>query len=395
LAGGLHQPFSFEGNSSNPFLPNLLRKPDADFVYIKLMMKNKKLVLGILALIILISGAVGYIYWKEQHQPKLEIPESALRSRFGYMAHHIDWQMLQEYRERYSRLNLSWERAHPGFANWQEIEPKRGEYYWERIDRYVRTAQERDIQILFTISPSTDWDQETCNLHLEWQPNDWGKFGKGRHFLLLAHRKGKPCDMEAYKEFLRRMVERYDGDGIGDMSGLRYPVRYWEIGNEPDSDGFFQGSAEDYFEMLKASYTTIKETDPDAKVLIAAVPSIGYSREQLPWWARPDFDPVKLFELGAADYFDIGNTHDVGADRHEIVREFLKKYGAGDKPIWMTEPAGITEYQERTETEEELALAYFQVFEEASKYGVTMFFLGGKEDLDPALYKAINYIESR
>ncbi|GAG33768.1 unnamed protein product, partial [marine sediment metagenome] len=241
--------------------------------------------------------------------------------------------------ERYSYL--SWERAHPGFANWQEIEPRKGEYNWENIDRYVKTTQEKDIQILFTVWPFTDWDQETCNLHLEWQPNDWGK--DPGDFLPLAHRKGKPCDMEAYKEFLRRLVERYDGDGSGDMPGLRYTIKYWEIGNEPDlGDAFFQGSAEDYFEILKVSYLTIKKADPTAVVLIAALPCLG--AEWKTKGKRHDFNPEEIFELGAAEYFDILNMHSLGHAKN--LKNLLSGYNVSDKPIWVTEPGGLGDFKE-------------------------------------------------
>jgi len=328
-------------------------------------------------------------------QPVLEIPESALESKFGYMAHHGDWQILQEERERYGYL--SWERNHPGFANWQEIEPKEGEYHWEMIDQYVRASQEKDIQILFTVWPFTDWDQENCNLHLEWQPNDWGK--DPRDFLPLAHRKGKPCDMEAYQEFLRLLVDRYDGDGRGDMPGLSYPVKYWEIGNEPDGAYdpkvgglFFQGSVEDYFEILKMSYMTIKEVDPNAMILIAAIPSLGIHGES-PEWIRPDFNSVELFELGVSRYFDIMNLHE--SARNEKLIDVFKKYGAEDKPIWITEPWGVREYIERAEEEDiPLAILFKEEFEKEFQYGVERIFIGGPESIDQALYEAILTIET-
>ena len=69
-------------------------------------------------------------------------------------------------------------------------------------------------------------------------------------------------------------VERYDGDGLDDMPDLKYPVRHWEIGTEPDmqspSHTLFQGNSEAYLNLLKLSYSTIKAADPNAVVLIAA-----------------------------------------------------------------------------------------------------------------------------
>lgn len=38
---------------------------------------------------------------------------------------------------------------------------------------------------------------------------------------------------ELYVRFIKETVERYDGDGINDMSGLKNPVKYWQVENEP------------------------------------------------------------------------------------------------------------------------------------------------------------------
>jgi len=343
-----------------------------------------KIKILIILMILVGLGVGGFFIYRNIFVPeeKLEkqstqpIPESILKPEFGYCAHHGEWQQLYNLRERFGYLNLSWERGMSGIANWQQIEPRRGEYHWERIDRYVRTAQEKNIQILFTVQPYTNWDQETCNMHLDDIAEcgkDWGKFGIGwcKGNLPLIHRKGKPCDMEAYKEFLQRFVERYDDDGIDDMSGLLYPIRHWEIGNEVGYE--LQGSAEDYFEILKASYITIKKADSDAKVHISAV-----LRELSP----------EVFELGAANYFDIISGH--GLEGYKAEREFLKKYDVGDKPFWVTEPGNIGKYINYTE--EESALLLFQIFERESKYGVEMFMGWGGHWIDRAVNQAISHI---
>ncbi len=43
-----------------------------------------------------------------------------------------------------------------------------------------------------------------------------------------------PADMNAYGAWVERVVERYDGDGLGDMPGLLRGVVAWEVDNEPD-----------------------------------------------------------------------------------------------------------------------------------------------------------------
>ncbi|KUO60136.1 MAG: hypothetical protein APF84_00065 [Gracilibacter sp. BRH_c7a] len=291
------------------------------------------------------------------------IPESFKDMKFGMISSNY---YLEKSREK--DKTLKWERAHPGFANWQQIEPVKGEYYWNEIDDYVKSAQANDIQILFTIWPYTNWDQETGNMHLEYMKNDWGK--DPRDFSTLANRMGKPSDMQAYREFLKKLVERYDGDGNNDMTDLKYAIKYWEIGNEPDLTGFFQGSVNDYFEILKESYLTIKEVDSSAQVLIAAMPSLKNSKvlNRLGYGI-----PEELFKLGASQYFDIMNVHAFG--RSSALKELLDKYGADDKPIWVTEPT--PGFWDQKLTEQEMKV----LFQQEIDNGVERIFGVGNHEL--------------
>ena len=62
----------------------------------------------------------------------------------------------------------------------------------------------------------------------------------------------KPEYQSAYQKWVSSIVERYDGDGADDMPGLRFPVRYYEVGvefstYEPEPVG-------DYLNMLSLAY---------------------------------------------------------------------------------------------------------------------------------------------
>ncbi|MBI5367041.1 MAG: hypothetical protein HZA54_08385 [Planctomycetes bacterium] len=39
---------------------------------------------------------------------------------------------------------------------------------------------------------------------------------------------------KAHLTFVRAAVERYGGDGVDDMPGLRVPIRPWQVENEPE-----------------------------------------------------------------------------------------------------------------------------------------------------------------
>ncbi len=222
--------------------------------------------------------------------------------------------------------------------NWGDVEASPGEYDWSSADEMIAGGQEHEVYFLAMVKPFASWDQDTCHQDAAFEAESPKGGGK-------KIKVGKPCDMEAYRTFLSKLVERYDGDGKDDMPGLKVPVRYWEIMNEPSMQGgstggmgeelkFFVGTPQEYLDILKASYSAIKAADPGAQVAHAGM--AGMQQSFIDFW-----QPV--FAAGAGDYFDIANIHaiSVGPDNEDLFtirfRRFLDSYGLGERPIWITE----------------------------------------------------------
>lgn len=263
------------------------------------------------------------------------IPEEILSSYFGFLSTSFNAVEL-------TKLGIKWDRPHPGPFIWGRIEGEKGKYKWEETDRYVQEAQCYGFATLATIWPFAKWDQA-----------DWVEAGSGGLVFEkgLGRSRHKPYDIDAYKRFVSTLVERYDGDGKDDMLGLKFPIKYWEASNEPSMqtgfNTFFNGSSEDYLEILEATYQAVKEADPEAKVLHAGM--AGTEPWMISFW-KP------IFEKGSL-YFDIANIHSIGASEELNVPEFkelLTEYSI-DKPIWVTEAqhrAGMTLYSKNVSPEE-------------------------------------------
>ena len=142
--------------------------------------------------------------------------------------------------------------------------------------------------------------------------------------------------MVAYGNFVKALVERYDGDGIDDMPNLQYGIKYWEILNEPEHISeehiFFMGypgqdSAEAYVEILVSSEAKIKAADSDAKVVIAG--AAGFET------------PTDTFfgTVFSSASFDIANTHSVNAGETLVVDGYKTLLADNNinKHIWITE----------------------------------------------------------
>ena len=119
------------------------------------------------------------------------------------------------------------------------------------------------------------------------------------------------------------------------MSRYAKDLRYWEVWNEQNGSGFWRDrpSGANYVPLLKRAYDEIKKIDPELTVLYggtAGVP-LGYIEDSL--------------KAGAGAYFDVMNIHPYHWQGvpELMIAEFrdlgalMKKYGVGDKPLWITE----------------------------------------------------------
>lgn len=121
-------------------------------------------------------------------------------------------------------------------------------------------------------------------------PRDEGRCLKGSFI---------PVDEALYAAFVRATIERYDGDGVDDMPGLVNPIKYWQVGNEPDGS-----RVKDFASLQRITYIAIKSSCPDCMVMIGGVPGFpsGYISN-----FDTDFAPI-LKELNGK-YVDVFDFH--------------------------------------------------------------------------------------
>ncbi len=291
--------------------------------------KMRKNVLIFLLLILILAALGGVLLLKDLLGAKEETPGSEPLA--------LDPQREATHLSRVGdTTGAYWVRAFDIF--WNEVEKEKGKFDWTSTDQKVRDFNQRGIYPLVLVQPFANWDQDSCHPEdryiAEHDPMKGGRV-----------KVGAPCDIAAYVSFLKQAVERYDGDGEGDMTGLTIPIKYWEILNEPEMQGgstggmgeelkFFVGTPQEYLEILKASYQAIKEIDPGATVIHAGM--AGVQREFRDFW-RP------VFAGGGGDYTDVYNVHTISTDaRREdlyIIRfkRFLEQFNLKEKPLWITE----------------------------------------------------------
>ena len=223
-----------------------------------------------------------------------------------------------------------WVRPHPGPFIWGCVERTPGLYDWTEPDLAVEKLQGQRSAIVATVWPFAPWDQARCHAG---RPRARGVFKEFGNLLYV------PCDLDAYLAWLTAAVERYDGDGIDDMPGLLYPIRHWEILNEPEMQGpelcFFQEEPEVYAELFRLSYGAIKMVDPPAVVFPAG--QSGMHREATDYWRPILSDPSIPFDAGNIHSIRCSGIQKDAAFWAPEYVEFLKKNGREGISYWITE----------------------------------------------------------
>jgi hypothetical protein len=215
------------------------------------------------------------------------------------------------------------------FLCWYRAEPREGQAYDFTVsDDMARRAGEADVDLLA----------------LCWLIPSWAAGEPGDGWALGVPRRDKAA---AFVRFVTAFVERYDGDGVADLHGLRRPVHCYEFLQEMEAV-----PVEEYAFWLKQFYRAVKAADPKGRVVLGSLSSPGYRMA-----GRPTGDYHTYFdrlmacpELAGRDYpyFDAVAFHNYPssypgrtpfASAVLYLQQVLERHRV-DRPIWLTEFGG-------------------------------------------------------
>ena len=194
------------------------------------------------------------------------------------------------------------------YVGWPDVEPSPGDWRFKRLDLYVAAANAKGVEIVYPLGLSAPWASA--------RPAEKSGYKPGY--------AAEPSDLEHWRRYVRTVAERYKGR-----------IKYYEVWNEPSDKTYFSGEPETLVRMLKIAYETVKQVDPEAKVIAPGVTGVGRHLAYLD----------DLLGRGAKDYIDVLGHHFYvpNGEPEEMVplirevRKIMLKHGIENKPLWNTE----------------------------------------------------------
>lgn len=231
---------------------------------------------------------------------------------------------------------VSWVRLDVGWASYEErCSGCISDWYRDRADAVIDAARARGMKVLAQVGMTPAWASRSGST------------------------SAPPDDPERFGSFMGWLAEHVQGR-----------VDAFELWNEPNSEDFWTGTAEQYVALVRSGYDNIKRVSPTVPVVLG-----GVSYNDTEWLTR-------LYDAGVAGSFDVLATHPYQAPAdlppeepdpegtniwlitHVVaVRDLMVAHGDGGKQVWFTEfgwstpdrPLGSGAPEDRGVTEEQQA----------------------------------------
>jgi hypothetical protein len=211
-------------------------------------------------------------------------------------------------------------------AAWPDMEPKRGQWDFSYIDKYLSLAEEHHTEVLFALGLTPRWASARPDEASAYHQPGWA---------------AEPADLEDWRTYVRTVVTHCKGR-----------VHLYEIWNEPNYKPFFTGTTDEMLVLTREASKIIREIDPHATIVSpAATTATG------PKWL------AEFLSKGGGQYVDVIGYHFYVNNQPpenmvpiiQQVNQILADNHEAKKPLWNTETGWLPPSIFETE---DLAAAY-------------------------------------
>lgn len=205
---------------------------------------------------------------------------------------------------------------------WNDVEPRQGEFNWDKWDRIVAGVRQNDLDLVAVIDTTPVWARDP-----------------GEADLLNA----APKNPDDYARFVAAFTQHYP------------TIRYIQIWDNPNVHPYWGRRIVDpkeYAELLRAGSTAARAANPNVKIISAGLAPNGELIR-----GHADYSDILflrgMYDAGARDYFDIvgakmygmwSGPDDRRADKEVanysraiVLRDEMVSHGDASKPVWAVE----------------------------------------------------------
>ncbi len=198
------------------------------------------------------------------------------------------------------------------FPEWQNIQPRKGEWNWTGADAIVASARAHNIHILGIWLYFASWTSANGDT-----------------------RTGPVKDMQYWRDYVTATASRYKND-----------IKYWEVWNEPNDAGFYrlspgrklQDKINDYARLTVEAYDAIKKVDPTMKIGMSVASSdIPFLDQAIKAGAADHFDFLCIHPYGNMDAMVSGDDANMLGLADSLNRMLAANKQRKDIQLWITE----------------------------------------------------------
>ena len=192
------------------------------------------------------------------------------------------------------------------YVSWSALEPRRGEWRFETLDRYLALAEGHHVEVLLVLGLTPGWAAA--------RPVEKSAYEPGNASV--------PKDLDDWRKFVAEVTRRYKGR-----------IAAYEIWNEPDLRQTWTGSVEQMVALTREASQVIRAIDPAARIVSPAAAGVDVK-----WLA--DF-----LAKGGGQYVDVIGYHfyvtpkppEAMVPLIRQVQRVMADHGVAGKPLWNTE----------------------------------------------------------
>lgn len=240
---------------------------------------------------------------------KMSRETTEMRSPFGLLDPIIDTPTMNN-SEYYKELGIKWlafsrENA---FLGWQSIEKEKGKYDFTSHDEDICSFYSQGISLIYETRPVNKVYGTTWNEGVRAETNEYP----------AGH-------LKEWGDFVRKLVERYDGDGLSDAPcSTKINIKYYQLVHELQlptlSYDYWTGNPKEYAEVFETTYKAMNKACNDCVLIMPVPPSLSLEGMN----GKDDFLTIVLGYLKDKDIKNIGFDYHFWGDYRKRL-QFIEK----------------------------------------------------------------------